>query len=88
MQLILEYSVIEFNQKKYQQQFGTSMRWKPDPPYANIFMARNIDKEILKIFEQNMENGEISVRLMKRFLDDFFLNSLDWYKIYMSSFRN
>ena len=58
LQLVLEYSVFEFNQKIYQQQFGTSMGCKPAPPYANIFMARKIDKEILKISENIWKMGK------------------------------
>ena len=73
MQLILDYSVFEFNKKKYQQQFGTSMGTKPAPPYANIFMARKIYKAILQVCEKYIENGDIPIKFMKRFLDDIFL---------------
>ena len=73
MQVILEYSVFEFDGKKYQQQFGTSMGSKPAPPYANIFMARKVDSKIKEIARKYMENGNIAIRFLKRFLDDIFL---------------
>ena len=46
LEIILEYSVFEINQKKYQQRFGTSMGIKPAPSYANNFMSRRIDHKI------------------------------------------
>ena len=48
------------------------MGTKPAPPFANIFMARNIDNKIRKVAEKYMENGEIPLRFMKRFLDNIF----------------
>ena len=50
------------------------MGTKPAPPFANIFMAKNIDNKIRKVAEKYMENGEIPLKFMKRFLDDIFLN--------------
>ena len=73
LQIIMDYSVFEFNDKKYQQQFGTGMGIKPAPPYANIFMAKKIDIKIREIFEKYSENGQIPLRFLKRFLDDIFL---------------
>ena len=73
LKLILDYSVFEFDQKLYQQLFGTSMGTKPAPPYANVFMARKIDFKILEILQKYQENGVISKKYMKRFLDDIFL---------------
>ena len=40
LQIILDYSVFEFNEKKYKQKLGTSMGSKPAPHYSDIFMAR------------------------------------------------
>ena len=48
------------------------MGTKPAPPYANIFMARNIDEKLWKIAEKYIVNGEIPMKHMKRFLDDIF----------------
>ena len=71
--IIQDYSVFEFDNKKYQQSFGTTMGSKPAPHYANNFMARRIDKKILEIAEKYIENKEMSLKLFKRFLDDLFL---------------
>ena len=71
--IILTYSVFEINQAKYQQQFGTSMGTKPAPPYANIFMDRKIDEQIVKIAEKYTVDGKIPMKHLKRFLDDIFL---------------
>ena len=69
----LVFSIFEFDKKIYKQQFGTSMGSRPAPPYANLFMAKNIDEQIRKIAEKYQENGEIPLKSMKRFLDDIFL---------------
>ena len=49
------------------------MGTKPAPPYANIFMAEQIDKYVWKIAAKYMINGSIPIKFMKRFLDDIFL---------------
>ena len=59
LQLILDYSVFEFDQKLYQQLFGTSMGTKPAPSYANVFIARNIDLKIMKILQKSQEHEKI-----------------------------
>ena len=48
------------------------MRKKPEPSHSDIFMARKIYKRFFEIEEKYMENGEISLKFMKRFLDDIF----------------
>ena len=45
LEIILAYSIFEFDKQMYQQQFGTSMGSKPAPSYANLFMAKNIDEK-------------------------------------------
>ena len=59
LEIILQYSVFEFNEKKYQQKVGTSMGTKPAPSYANIVLANKIDQQFWKIAEKYMENGQI-----------------------------
>ena len=59
IQLILDYSVFEFDRKLYQQLFGTSMCTKPALFYANVFMARNIDLKMIKIVQKYKKNIEI-----------------------------
>ena len=49
LKIILEYSVFEFAEQKYQQKVGTSMGTKPAPPYANIHMAKIIDQKVWKM---------------------------------------
>ena len=49
LKIILEYSVFEFAEQKYQQKVGTSMGNKPAPPYVNIHMAKIIDQKVWKI---------------------------------------
>ena len=73
LEIILQYSVFEFNEKKYQQKVGTSMGTKPAPSYANIFLANKIDRQFWKIAEKYMENGQIPLKFMRRFLDDIFM---------------
>ena len=73
MQIILDYSIFEFNDKLYQQQFGTSMGLKPAPPFANNFIARNIHLKHYEIADKYKLNGEIPMNHMKRFVYEFFL---------------
>ena len=73
LNIIQDYSVLEFDKVKYQQQFGTSMGSKPAPAYANNFMAKKLDPKIQEILEKYTENGIIPLKFMKRFLDDIFL---------------
>ena len=78
LQTILDYSVFEFNQKQYQQKFRTTMATKPATPFANIFMPRHINNKVRKVADKYMENREIPLKFMNRFLDDvFFYISLD-----------
>ena len=64
---------MEFDKKYYQQKIGTAMGTKPAPSYANTFMAKRIDPHIVEIALKYQENGEMSLKLFKRFLDDIFL---------------
>ena len=65
LEIILEYSVFEFNQKKFQQSFGTSMGIKPAPSYANNLMSRSIDHKIQENSEKYSENGEVPIKNQK-----------------------
>ena len=51
LEIILQYSVFEFNDTKYQQKVGNSMGTSPS--YANNFMAKRIDTKVLKIAEKH-----------------------------------
>ena len=42
----------------------------PAPSFANIYLARRIDRAIKKLSEKYGENGQSSFKIFKRFLDD------------------
>ena len=44
----------------------------PAPPFANIYLARRIDKQIHILAHKYGKNGKSSIIMMKRFLDDMF----------------
>ena len=67
LKLVLKNNLFEFNKQFYQQCIGASMGSRPAPPMANIFMARNLDQQILDIAAKF---GKMD--LLKRFLDDLF----------------
>ena len=73
MELILKYNIFEFHGALYQQRIGTAMGSKPAPDYANIYFAKEIDPEVEKLGYKYGENGNSSLKLLKRFLDDFFI---------------
>ena len=70
LEIILKFNIFEFDKKLYRQVIGTSMGSRVAPSYANLFMARSIDANIIKIF--NEYGGVGSVKILKRFLDDIF----------------
>ena len=49
------------------------MGCKPAPSYANIHMAQKIDPKFIEIATKYTVNGQIPIKLMKRFLDDIFM---------------
>ena len=67
LQIILDYSVFEFNGKKDQQRFRTTMGTKSAPSYANRFMVKEIDDKICEIGSKYMDNRR------KKTLDEIFL---------------
>ena len=73
LEIILQYSIFEFNENVYQQQIGTSMGTKPAPEYANKFLAKKVDKKFWEIAEKYQENDIIPMKFIKRFFDDLFL---------------
>ena len=72
MKIILKYNMFNFNQEHFLQEIGAAMGSSPVPSYANIFMALKIDPLIRNLGRKYNENGTESLKLMKRFLDDFF----------------
>ena len=73
MELILKYNIFEFNGDLFQQLIGTAMGSKPAPSYANIYIAKKIDPEVEKLGVKYGQNGNSSILMFKRFLDDLFL---------------
>ena len=49
LEIVLQNNVFIFNEKYYSQEIGTAMGIKPAPPYADNFMARQIDPKINKL---------------------------------------
>lgn len=73
LELILKYNIFILDKDLYQQQVGTAMGTKPAPSYANISLAKNIDPKIIELAKKYIVNGEMSIKLLKRFLDDLFM---------------
>ena len=71
--LVLKHNIFDFNNDFFQQIIGAAMGSRPAPPYANIFMARIIDKKITELSNLLSENNKSKLLLFKRFLDDLFM---------------
>ena len=73
MEAILENNLFTYNQEHFKQHIGAAMGQRPIPSLANIFMARRIDNNIKEISEKYNKNGNQALKLLKRYLDDFFM---------------
>ena len=73
LEIILKFNIFEFDKQLFIQVIGTAMGAVPAVSYANIFMAYNIDPNIIKAAEQLKINEENPIKFMKRFLDDIIL---------------
>ena len=71
MEIILTESIFEFHNQLWKQKIGAAIGSRPVPHYANNFMA-DIDKEIKVLAAQYDKNNTEALRLLKRFLDDYF----------------
>ena len=69
MELILNNNLFSFHEGVFRQDIGGAMGSPPIPPYANLFMADQIDDKIKLIATL----GAGQLKLLKRFLDDLFL---------------
>ena len=72
LEIVLKYNIFEFNSELFLQLIGTAMGTRPAVSYANIFMARRIDQQILDLAEQ-LGAGTSPILCFKRFLDDIFM---------------
>ena len=65
LELVLNITSLSFNEQLFQQLIGTAMWTKCAPNYSNLYMARKIDSEILRLaFNQSV----FLIRMFKRFL--------------------
>ena len=60
----------EMSSKLWKQLIGVAMGIHPAPPFANIYLAKRIDKQIEKFAFKYGKDGKSSILMMKRFLDD------------------
>lgn len=72
MEIVLSENIFEFHNQLYRQEIGAAMGSRPIPSYANIFMAE-IDEQIQSLASKYNLNETEALRLLKRFLDDYFI---------------
>ena len=73
MDLIQKYNIFEFHDGQlWKQLVGVAMGIHPAPSFANIYLARRLDRAIRTIAEKYGENGSSAFQIFKRFLDDLF----------------
>ena len=57
MELLLKHNLFEFHSLTWRQLIGTAMGVVPAPDYANIYIARRIDR-LIKALAQKYEQSE------------------------------
>ena len=73
MDLVQRYNIFEFRDKQlWKQIIGVAMGIHLAPSFANIYITRRIDNEILKLSLKYGPNGMSGLHIFKRFLDDIF----------------
>ena len=72
LELVLKFNIFEFDNQLFKQLIGTAMGTKCAPNYSNLFMARKIDPEVIKMAIKHGE-GTFPIRLFRRFLDDIIM---------------
>ena len=72
LELIQSNNIFQFNSELFSQSIGDAMGQRHVPHTANIFLDRKIDRKIIKIASQLLNNGKNPLHFMKRFLDDIF----------------
>ena len=72
MKLILYHNIFTFHDAHWIQEIGAAMGSKPVPHYADVFMARQIDPQIVQLASRFDNNNQKAMQLLKRFLDDYF----------------
>ena len=72
MEVILNQNIFTFHDSLWKQEVGAAMGSKPIPHYANIFMARTMNKGMKNLALKYNANNTEALQLLKRFLDDYF----------------
>ena len=73
MNLVQKYNIFEFHDGLlWRQIIGVAMGIHPAPSFANIYLARRINKYISELGYKYGENRESAFVIFKRFLDDIF----------------
>ena len=72
MEIILKNNLFNFHEELWRQEIGCAMGTKPAPSYADIFMARKVDKLIISLAQNLGKNNKSPLTIFKRFLDDIF----------------
>ena len=72
MKLILNHNIFTFHDAHWIQEIGAAMGSKPVPHYADGFMARQIDPQIIQLASRFDTNNQKAMQVLKRFLDDYF----------------
>ena len=71
MDLIQRHNIFEFHDGQlWKQIIGVAMGTHPAPSYANIYLDKRIDLKIRNLAKKYDKNGNSSLQLFKRFLDD------------------
>jgi hypothetical protein len=72
MEIILKNNLFNFHEELWRQEIGCAMGTKPAPSYADIFMARKIDNQIISLAQKYGTDDKSPLKIFKRFLDDIF----------------
>ena len=71
MELIQDYNIFEFHDGQlWKQLVGVAMGIHPAPPFADTYLSRRIDNQIIEASLKYGKDGKSPIRIMKRFLDD------------------
>ena len=62
LEILQEFNIFEFNGELWKQEIGSAMGQKYVPPYANNFMAKNIDTQIENIAKKYTVDGIIPLK--------------------------
>ena len=73
MDLIQKHIIFEFHDGQlWKKIMGVAMGIHPAPSFANIYLAKRIDKLITELEYKYGENNKSAIQIFKRFLDDIF----------------